>query len=99
MLSLTFDFEPLYLNISSDASEWGKTYATDINNYNIYSRGIFYAPDSFSAEWGMGFYYGSGGKLGYGKLNKKTYYWYNGYDSRAQFNETNNTYYWFCLER
>ena len=99
--SLTFDFEPLYLNISSDASSWGVTVRNDNvrTYYTVYSRGIFYAPNSFSAEWGMGFSYLSKGGRSYGKLNEKTYYWYSENSASYQDNEANLTYYWFCLER
>ena len=96
-----FDFEPLYLNISHDASSWGNIVNSGGVNtyYSVYSRGIFYASDSFSTKWNMGIFYDSDGKRSYGKLNGKTYYWYNERGGTYQFNEANFTYYWFCLER
>ena len=96
-----FDFEPLYLNISIDASSWGNfiNYGSVSTTYSVYSRGIFYASDSFSTEWNMGHFIDKDGKRNYGKLNGKTYYWYSERGGTYQFNEANLTYYWFCLER
>ena len=99
---LKFDFEPLYLNISINASSWGIIAQNDSSrrmNYKVYSRGIFYASDSFSMQWSIGVFYDRDGYRNYGKLNGKTYSWYSESGGAAQFNETNLTYYWFCLER
>ena len=96
-----FDFEPLYLNISIDASSWGNfiNYGSVSTTYSVYSRGIFYASDSFSTNWNMGYFMDGDGKRNYGKLNGKTYYWYSERGGVYQFNENNSIYYWFCLER
>lgn len=97
-----FDFEPLYFNISTNASSWGIIAQNDGSrwiNYNVYSRGIFYASDSFSMQWSIGFFYDRDGYRNYGKLNEKTYSWYSERGEVYQFNENNSIYYWFCLER
>ena len=94
-----FDLKPLYLNISADAASWG---AREDNNggtvyHFVYSRGIFYAPDSFSEKWGIGQFRYQSWYQSYGKLNEKTYYWYNESNEEWQLNKTNIIYYWFCL--
>lgn len=96
-----FDFEPLYLNISSNASDWGQTNSNDGVNtsYSVYSRGIIYALDSFSEKWNVGYFYYKDGKRNYGKLNGKTYSWYSERGGTYQFNQKDSVYYWFCLER
>ena len=96
-----FDFEPLYLNISGDASSWGTSNHNDgvRTTYSVYSRGIFYASDSFSTNWNIGLFYDRDGYRNYGKLNGKIYYWYSERGGVYQFNENNSIYYWFCLER
>lgn len=94
-----FDLKPLYLNISADAASWGSHETNNMGKvyYQVYSRGIFYAPDSFSNKWGIGQFRNASGYQSYGKLNEKKYYWYNENNEEWQLNKTNITYYWFCL--
>ena len=103
-----FEYPPIWLSIcvtetqySTFVNAWGYNYSNSFGLYDRTGNLVCYAQAKYSDKWGIGKVnvpYSGDNTYPFGKKINNTYYWYSSISESAQFNDTNYTYYWICLE-